>query len=275
MKVSPIAVYLGIFSLAVGGCSQEGASNDTASVLGPGRVAVVNGRPVAESVLRVYALASDRKNLDDLGPEDRERLTEDLIGVELLAQQAEKDGLTDSRALAAQLELQRQQMVARAAATRYLENNPPTELELQQLYDENVPRLSDQQYKARHILVESREEADAVIAQLRGGSDFTALALERADGPTGPNGGALDWFSADSMPQPFADAVRSMAVGTYSPEPVRTDFGYHVILLEETRMQEPPSLADVREQLVRAVEGQKLEAYIQSLRETATITRGP
>jgi peptidyl-prolyl cis-trans isomerase C len=235
-------------------------------------VALVNGKPIAESVLRVYALASERKNLDELSPADRERLLNDLIGVELLSQQAEKDGLTQSRTLAAQLELQRLQLVARSMATSYLEKNPPTEAELQQLYDENLPRLSGQQYKARHILVETRDEAEDVIEQLRQGADFAALAQARADGPTGPNGGALDWFTAESMPQPFGDAVRAMAVGSYSNEPVQTDYGFHVILLEETRKQEPPPLTDVRDELVSAVERKHLEGYLKTLRESASIT---
>ena len=108
-------------------------------------------------------------------------------------------------------------------ATDYLEKNPPTDADLQAIYDENLSRLSGQQYKARHILVSTKEEADSVIAQLRDGSDFIALAQERADGPTGPNGGALDWFTLDSMPPPFAEAVAVMTVGSYSQQPVQTE----------------------------------------------------
>jgi peptidyl-prolyl cis-trans isomerase C len=265
-----------IATLAGGvGCSQTATSGANDDALGPSQVALVNGQPIAESVLRVYALATERKNLEELTPEVRQRLIDDLIGVELLSQQAEKDGLTSSRTLAAQLEMQRLQLVARSMATDYLQKNPPTEAELQALYEENVPTLTVQQFKARHILVETRAEAEGVIAELRAGGDFAGLARQRANGPTGPNGGALDWFTADSMPAPFANAVRGMSVGSYSTEPVQTDFGFHVILLEDTRQEEPPALADIRDQLVGAVERKHLEDYIKQLREAATVSLDP
>lgn len=266
--------WIGALALSVNACAQDAASNGSAA-LGPARAAAVNGQPIPESVLRVYALGTAGKSLDDVTPEEHQQLLDDLIGVELLNQQAEKDGLTTSRALAAQIELQRLQLVARAAATSYLEKNPPTEAELQQLYNENLPRLAGEQYKARHILVETKDEAERVIASLRGGQDFVALAREHAAGPTGPNGGALDWFTADSMPKPFADAVRALTVGSYSSEPVQTEFGFHVILLEETRKQEPPALAEIRSELSAAVERKRIEDYLKMLRETAKISVEP
>jgi peptidyl-prolyl cis-trans isomerase C len=266
---------VGAFAIAGSGCSQNQATADGENNLGPGHVATVNGQPIAESVLRVYALASARKNLDDLTAEERGKLLDDLIGVELLRQQAEKDGLTNSRTVAAQIELQKLQLIARAAATSYLEKNPATDDELQKIYDENLPRLAGRQYKARHILVETKDEADSVIAQLRAGKDFVALAQERASGPTGPNGGDLDWFTAESMPAPFADAVRGMQAGTYSTAPVQTEFGFHVILLEDMRQQAAPALDSIRNELVGALERKRIEDYLKTLREAATVSLGP
>lgn len=275
MKHWPSTIAMaGLALAALSACSQSTSPGATAD-LGPGRVATVNGRPLAESVLRVYALATERKNLEELPPETRERLLNDLIGVELLSQEAEKNGLSNSRTIAAQIELQRLQLVARAMATDHLAKNPPTDAELQQVYDENLPRLAAQEYKARHILVETKDEAESVIVQLQSGADFAALAAERASGPTGPNGGQLDWLSAESMPQPFADAVSGMTVGSYSTEPVQTDFGFHVILLEDTRRQEPPALVDIRDELVGAVESKRVQDYLKSLRDAATVTVDP
>lgn len=262
-------------AIAASACSQNQAPANGANNLGPGQVATVNGQPIAESVLRVYALASARKNLDELTAEERGKLLDDLIGVELLRQQAEKDGLANSRTVAAQLELQRLQLVARAMATSYLEKNPSTDEELQKIYDENLPRLAGRQYKARHILVETKDEADSVIAQLSAGNDFVALAQERASGPTGPNGGDLGWFTAESMPQAVADAVRGMQAGTYSTAPIQTEFGFHVILLEDTRQQEAPALESIRNELVSAVERKRLEDYLKTLRESATVSLDP
>lgn len=262
----PIALAL----VAACACTGEGTDTNDEG-LGSARVAVVNGKSLPESIVRIYVLATERQNLDDLNAADRERILNDVIGLELLAQQAEKEGLTRSRTLAAQIELQRLQSLARAMAADYIEKNPPTDAALQAIYEENLPRLAGEQYRLRHILVESKAEADTVIARLNQGSDFMALAQERAAGPTGPNGGALGWLTADSMPPSFAAAVRGMAVGSYSAEPVQTDSGYHVILLEETQRQEPPALADIRNDLVAAAERKALDDYIKTLREAATV----
>lgn len=272
MRIARLLPLTALATLAAA-CSQE--EGTLATNLGSTSVAVVNGKPLAESVVRTYVLMTERQNLDDLSPEDRERVINDVIGLELLAQEAEKQGLTDSRALAAQIELQRMQLVARAMASDYSQKNPPSEADIRAIYDENLPRLSGQQFKARHILVETEAEADSVIAELNQGADFIELAEARADGPTGPNGGALDWFTLDSLPPPFAAAVQQMAIGSYSSEPVQTDFGYHVILLEDKRQQEPPSLESLRGDLTEAASRKRLDDYIKSLRDGAMVSIEP
>jgi peptidyl-prolyl cis-trans isomerase C len=272
MKIARMAAALMIVTACA--CSRDGTDTGDTS-LGTARVALVNGEAIPESILRIYVLTAERQNFDELSPEDRERVLDDVIGLKLLAQQAEKEGLTTSRTLAAQLELQRLQALARAMAAEHLKNNPPTDADLQAIYDENLPRLSGEQYKLRHILVETKKEADGVIAELRKGADFVALAQARADGPTGPNGGDLGWLTADSMPPSFADTVRALTVGAFSTEPVQTDSGYHVILLEETQRQAPPSLEDLRADLSSAAERKVLEDYIKTLRATATVSVEP
>lgn len=264
----PLIVPLALVTLAAA-CSQEG--NAPAANLGSAHVAIVNGKPIAESVVRTYVLATERQNLDELSAEDRERVVNDVIGLELLAQEAEKQGLTESRALAAQIELQRLQLVARAMAADYSQKNPPSEAEIRAVYDENLPRLSGQQFKARHILVPTETEAEMVITELNQGADFIELAEARADGPTGPNGGALDWFTLDSLPPPFAAAVQQMTVGSYSRQPVQTDFGFHVILLEDMRQEEPPELEALRDDLTAAAGRKRLDDYIKTLREGAAV----
>src|SRR5512143_1824432 len=265
---------LAVVALGMSACSQ----NDKAageSPLGPGKVATVNGKPIPESVLRVYALASGHKNFDDLSAEDRGKLLDDLIGVEVLTQQAEKDGVTASRTVAAQIELQRLQLVARAMATNYLEKNPATDADLQKVYEENLPRLTAQQYKTRHILVDTKEEADKVIGQLRAGKSFADLAKERASGKTGPNGGDLPWFTAESMNPQIVAAVTGMKVGSFSQEPVQTEYGYHVLILDDTRKGEAPALESLRKDLTAAVERKRLDDYIKTLRAGAKVTLGP
>ncbi|MEO8466350.1 MAG: peptidyl-prolyl cis-trans isomerase [Gammaproteobacteria bacterium] len=265
---------LAVTAFGMSACSQ----NDKAAgekALGPGKVATVNGAPIAESVLRVYALASGRKSFDDLSAEDRGKLLDDLIGVEVLSQQAEKDGVAASRTVAAQIELQRLQLVARAMATSYLEKNPATDADLQKVYDENLPRLTQQQYKTRHILVETKAEAEQVITQLRAGKQFSDLAKERASGKTGPNGGDLPWFTAESMNTQIVTAVAGMKVGAFSQEPVQSEYGYHVLILDDSRKGEAPTMESLRKDLTTAVDRKRVDDYIKTLRMGAKVTLGP
>ena len=270
MRITRLSAVL--LSITACACSPSESTAPNQEALGAARVAVVNGEPVPESVLRIYVLATERQNLDEMSPEDRERVLNDVIGLKLLAQQAEKEGLTSSRTLAAQIELQRLQSLARAMASDYLEKNPPTDTDLQAIYDDNLPRLAGEQYKLRHILVTSKADADIVIAELNQGSDFIALAQARADGPTGPNGGELGWLTLDSMPPTFAEAVRGMTVGAYSSEPVQTDSGYHIVLLEQIQRQEPPALEDIRDDLKSAAERKRLDDFIKMLRDAGTVS---
>ena len=266
-------VALTVLVAATAACSksQDGATD---SALGPGRVATVNGKPIAESVLRVYALASSRKNLDDLSAEERGKLLDDLIGVELLSQQAEKEGLTASRTIAAQLELQRLQLLGRTMATSYLDKNPATEDDLKQVYEENLPRLATQEYKARHILVDTKDEAEGIIGQLRDGKDFAVLAKEHG-AKMGANGPDLGWFSAQSMVPQIMTAIATMKVGSFSTEPVQTEYGYHVLMLDDTRTREAPTLESLRKDLTTAVDRKHLEEFIKTLRSGASVTLGP
>ena len=263
-----------VVALGVSACSQNDKAGGE-NALGPGKVATVNGKPIAESVLRVYALASGHKNFDDLSAEDRGKLLDDLIGVEVLGQQAEKDGVASSRTVAAQIELQRLQLVARAMATSYLEKSPATDADLQKVYEENLPRLTQQQYKTRHILVDTKTEAEQVITQLRAGKQFADLAKERAGGKTGPNGGDLPWFTAESMNPQIVAAVVAMTVGSFSQEPVQSEYGYHVLILDDSRKGEAPTMESLRKDLTAAAERRRLDDYIKTLRTAAKVTLGP
>jgi peptidyl-prolyl cis-trans isomerase C len=202
---------------------------------------------------------------------DRERVVNDVIGLVLLAQRAEKDGLTDSRTLAAQIELQRLQR-SRAQWRRSTSRTTADRCRNPSDLRGERHRLSAEQYKLRHILVETKAEADRVIAQLNQGSDCRRARASVRPDRRARNDGDLGWLTADSMPPSFADAVRAMAAGSYSPAPVQTDAGFHVILLEETQRQQPPALEDLRADLSSAAERKRLDDYIKTLRESAMVT---
>ncbi len=134
-----------------------------------------------------------------------------------------------------------------------------------------MQNLSGTEYNARHILLESREEAENVIDLLDAGGDFASLAEEHSTGPTGPRGGQLDWFTPDRMVEPFSNAVVALEVGAYTADPVRTEFGWHVILLEDTRDRQPPGLESMRIELTTLAERQKAQAFIEGLRNSAVV----
>ena len=259
-------------SLLLVGCSQEEQPESQApNLFGEASVATINGQPVYASLFERYATTRLQKASEDLSDNERSALIEELIQFYLMANAAEDAGISREQDVAINFELQRLQTLSRLMATSHLEDNPPSDTELQIAYEQNIERLSGVQYKARHILLDSEDGAAAVIEELGGGADFQELAVARSTGPSGPNGGDLGWFSADTMVPPFAQAVSSMEVGTFSETPVQTRFGWHVILLEDTVDQEPPGLDAVRADITGVVEQRKIEDFLDSLRDTADV----
>lgn len=160
-----------------------------------------------------------------------------------------------------------------AEVIREIAQEATTDEAIQAAYDASFGEAAPEtEYNAAHILVETEDEAKAIIEELGAGADFEALARERSTGPSGPNGGQLGWFSAGQMVQPFEEAVLAMEPGTVS-DPVQTQFGWHVIRLNETRQKAVPTLDEVRAQLVEQVQQDVLEARLDELTENAEITR--
>lgn len=268
LKALSAAIAVSMVTL---GCSQQSATTtdttaSTSDALGSATLQAADGREVKESLVRYYALNALQKPVEQLTPEERETIVDNLVDLDVLANAAEARGLTDERTVAVELELQRQQVLARTMVNRFVEENPPSDAELQAEYDANLSELETVEHKARHILVESEEEANGLIEQLDGGADFSELAQEHSIDPAASNGGDLGWFTSDSMVAPFAEAVEAMEVGSHSSAPVQTQFGWHVILVEDRRASEPPALDTVRADLSNRVTQRKLQAYIDSLR---------
>lgn len=221
---------------------------------------------VEAKVLELYMQNRMRGAQGDVTAEQREQFRDEVADLYLLAEEAEAAGLDEDPEVAAQIKLQRMSTLASALAGNYLEENPPTETELRAEYSAQVAGYQPQQYKARHILLETEDEAKAVIAQLDEGAEFAELAKEKSTGPSGPNGGDLGWFPPDSMVKPFSDAVVALEDGSYTSEPVQTQFGWHVILREDSRETEAPSFEEVKDRLRPVVEQKKLQEYLDGLR---------
>lgn len=169
----------------------------------------------------------------------------------------------------AQIELQERAILFNAFATDFLAKNTATDQEIFDVYEEQVAIAPPKEFKARHILVETQSEAIALITQLQSGADFVALAKENSTGPSGPSGGDLGWFTAQAMVKPFSDAVAVLEDGAYTTTPVQTQFGWHVILREDSRDSAPPPLESVRDVIKQRIEQQKFQDFMNDVRSTA------
>ena len=218
------------------------------------------------AVFNMYLESLTQQPASQATADQIEQVRSQLTDIYLLSNQPRAAELKNEARLKAQIELQTRAMVAQAVATDFLSRNQATEEELKALYDEQVQSAPAMEFKARHILVESQGEANDVISQLADGADFVELAKEKSTGPSGPSGGDLGWFPPDRMVPAFSQAVQALEDGAYTKEPVQTQFGWHVILREESRESVPPPYESVRDTLKQQVEGQKLQKYIESLR---------
>ena len=177
--------------------------------------------------------------------------------------------------LGSQVALENEERSLRAAEViRGIADEVTTDEAIQAAYDERFgDTVPEPEFNASHILVENQEDAVAIIEQLDGGADFASLAQEKSTGPSGPNGGQLGWFGKGAMVPAFEEAVIAMEPGAHSMVPVQTQFGFHVIRLNETRDKTAPTLDQVRGELVEQVQRAAIEAHVATLQESAEITR--
>lgn len=232
-------------------------------------VATVNGTAIDSSVLDIYIQNRVQRPAEQVPAEQREALLNELRDVYLLSTGEVAEDAREREDVKAQLELQTRTVLAQTVASEYVANMQITDEDIAAEYAKQAELAPPMQFKARHILVESQGEAADVIGELNNGADFETLAKERSTGPSGPNGGDLGWFSPNQMVEPFSNAVQAMENGDYSSEPVQTDFGWHVILREDSRESEAPPLDSVRETITQALQQQRFSAYLEELREAA------
>ncbi|GAB6042301.1 peptidylprolyl isomerase [Endothiovibrio diazotrophicus] len=230
-----------------------------------GDVATVNGKGIDQKALDALMAEQKGKNVS------KEQAVNALVIEELLLQEAKKEKLEKRAEVKDALERQRRTYLANLVVQEHLKKNPVSDEEVKQAYDKFVGGESHTEYKARHILVKEESEAKALIKELDGGADFAELAKKKSTGPTGKNGGDLGWFEPKTMVKPFSDAVKDMKKGTYTKEPVKTQFGWHVIKLEDTRQKEPPSLDQMRGRITMFLRNQKMQEYMAKLREEAKV----
>ena len=243
----------------------------TPAVVQAQNIAVVNGKAVPKS--RVDALTAQvTKQAAARGqplPPDFDKLVRDKVVLdEIFVQEAEKRGLTATAEFKTQMELAREQILVEALQTDFVKKNPVSEAELKSEYDKiKAAQGSGTEYRARHILVEKEDEAKALIAQIKGGAKFEDLAKTKSKDPgSGENGGDLDFAAPNAYVPEFSQAMVKLKKGEMTETPVKSQFGFHIIKLEDTRETQFPALGDVKAQLEQRLMQQKLAKFRDDLR---------
>lgn len=232
-------------------------------------IATVNGKAVPKSrvdnLLQQAARAGQK-----VAPEMEAQAKDQVVLREIFTQEAEKKGIAASADYRAKMELARQSILIRELFEEFKKKNPVSDAEAKAEYDKFKAQLTGTEYRARHILVEKEDEAKALIAQIKGGASFEELAKKNSKDPgSGANGGDLDFAKADSYVPEFGQALTQLKKGELTAVPVKTQFGWHIIKLEDTREAEFPAFDDVKAQIVQRLEQVKLQQYQEDLRKAA------
>ncbi|MCC7464294.1 MAG: peptidylprolyl isomerase [Gammaproteobacteria bacterium] len=252
-----------------------GACKPSATTAPVKPIAVVNGTAISRDIFEFYAKNVAGKPSAELTAEQRSQLLDNLVRAEAVAQQAEKEGLDKTGDTAAQLFLTRLQVLEAAKSEAYLKDKKATDDEVRAEYDKRVAAMPKTQYKARHILVSSEEAGKSIIAQLKKGAKFEDLAKAASLESSKSSGGDLGWFNASGMVKPFADAVAALKKGEVTAAPVKTQYGWHVIRLDDTRETPVPPLDQVKSQVEQLVLQEKWKAYGDDLVKSATVEKNP
>ncbi|TAM45833.1 MAG: peptidylprolyl isomerase [Burkholderiaceae bacterium] len=234
-------------------------------------VAIVNGKAVPQA--RVDALtqqvaASGRP----ITPEITAQIKTEVIAREVFMQEAQKRGLDVTPDFKNQMELARQTILIRDLFTDFQKANPVTDAEAKAEYDKFAAANGGKEYHAHHILVDTEAQANAIIAQLKKGAKFEDIAKKSSkDTGSGAKGGDLDWATPGSYVKEFSDAMVKLKKGQITDTPVKTQFGYHIIRLDDVRTAQLPKFEDVKPEIVKQLEQQKLAKFEEDLRAKAKI----
>ncbi|HEY2675520.1 MAG TPA: peptidylprolyl isomerase [Steroidobacteraceae bacterium] len=237
-------------------------------------VATVDGTPLTRAQYDTYlkSLLQGRP-ATELTTDQKNQVLDELINMNLLANQGVKDGVDKDPDIVARLDVLRMRMLADAESQKYLKGKEPTDEELKAEYDTAIAAMDKTEYHARHILVATQAQAEAAIKKIKGGAKFEDVAKAESTDGSKNNGGDLGWFSLSRMAKPFAEAVKGLKKGEMTNVPVQTQFGWHVIKLEDTREVAPPPFEQVKQQVANGVLQKKLQAYVETLKKTAKIEK--
>ncbi len=233
--------------------------------------AIVNGKPVPKARMDVLAqqLAAAGRPVT---PEMQDQLREEVIAREVFMQEAKKQGLDGTDDYKNQLELARQAILIRQLFDNYRKTNPVSEADAKAEYDKFAAANSGKEYKARHILVETEDQANKILADLKKGAKFEDIAKKQSKDPgSGANGGDLDWASPASFVPEFSEAMVKLGKGETTAAPVKSQFGYHIIRVDDIRQAQFPKFEEVKPQIIQQLQQQSLQKYQEELRAKAKV----
>jgi len=232
--------------------------------------AIVNGKAIPSARVDEFVAALAQQGRPDT-PELRKAVRDELIAREIFMQEAEKKGLARHTDVQRQLESARQDILIRALIRDQLKTNPVTDADVKAEYDKLAQASGGKEYKARHILVDAEADAKAIIEQLKKGTAFEELAKKSKDTGSASRGGDLDWASPDSYVKPFSDAMVKLEKGKMTEVPVKSDFGWHVIRLDDIRDVQPPPLEQVKPQIQQELERRRIQSMQADMRAKAKV----
>jgi len=249
------------------------ATEQKANIDDPDVVVIVNGTPVTKNMYAAFHQQWRRARQGAKGdtPQEQMAILNELVNAMLIVQDAEAQGFNEKPEVKVLLNLLRTRALAEMSIANFVRQQPISDDDLKKLYDKRYGNMQQQEFKARHILLDSEEAANNVIKELADGADFTELAKSKSTGPSASQGGDLGWFDSTQMVKPFADAVIAMKNGEYSTTPVKTQFGWHVILREDSRKTSPPAFEDVKKTLLDEKRRELVMGHLTELRKKADI----
>jgi peptidyl-prolyl cis-trans isomerase C len=267
-RVSTVAAIA--LMLAACGKGQQAAVVPAAATDKPGTppVAIVDGTPISREAYDDYLKGLLRgKPASDVTADEKNQVLDQMINMQLIAAKAEKDGLDKDPDVATRIALLRTQILADAAAQKYVKSNEPSDQELHAAYDAATDKT---EYHASHILVPTKEKAEQLIKKIKAGAKFEDVAKSDSTDNSKANGGDLGWFTTARMVKPFGDAVKGLKKGEITTEPVQTQYGWHIIKLQDTR---DAPFDQMKGQLSNGIMQAKFQGYIDSLKKDAKIEK--
>jgi peptidyl-prolyl cis-trans isomerase C len=258
---SPLSARVAVASLFLIAASGLAAQN----------LAIVNGKPVPSSRMD-YMIRLVQESGQPITDELKGRIKEEVIQNEVFVQEAEKRGLAATPEFAARLDTTRQALLIRALIEDQQKALPVSDADIKAEYDRFASQAGGKEYKARHILVDKEKDARDIIAKIKKGAKFEDMAKKMSkDKGSAVDGGNLDWVNPGSLVKEFSDAMVGLKKGQMTPAPVKSQFGFHIIRLDDERSQQMPTLEEVKPQIEQRLTQQRLESFRNELRKKAKV----